>query len=142
MTGWHFVNSTIRTSMFFSPQYQHLIVFFRALKFSIFSFVLRSYFDSWKGMSNIILTFLICLIFAECERDFRQFPYHQKWMSCWIIQASFSHVLYQRHYLSGFLSYVQRLSIILDYFSPNKFWFHSINTIWHYLCHFHYWYFI
>lgn len=54
-----------------------------------FSFILSRFFDAWKGLVNIVLTFLICLIFAEYESDLRQFSYHIKWMSCWIMKASF-----------------------------------------------------
>lgn len=86
----------------FSPHHR-LIVLFIALNFANLSFILSSCFDAWKGLPNVVLTFLICLIFADYEKGF-QAIYCLKWMSCWIMQASFSHVLYQRLHLSVFSS--------------------------------------
>lgn len=114
------------------PEHHHLIVFFIALNFAgfFFSFFRRSYFDARKGLSNVILTFLMCLIFVECGRDFRQFSYRQKWMSCWITQASFCHILYQRLHLSFFFA-LKFKGYILNFFFPWKLLFYNINAIWH-----------
>lgn len=102
---------------FFIPKHHRLIVFFIALNFANLSFILRSYFDAWKGLPNVVLTFLMCLIFAEYERDFRQFSYRLKWMSSWIMQASFSPVSYQPLHLSAFFPPTSSNTIIWDLFS-------------------------
>lgn len=117
--SWHFMPAWL--PIISPPSHHHLIMFFIALNFANLSFILRSYFDAWKGLPNAILTFLICLIFAEYKRDFRQFSNRLKWMSCWIMPASFSRVLYQQPHLSGFFFFPKFKDCLL-------FWFLSLRS--------------
>lgn len=107
-------------------------------------FILSGYFDVWKGLPNVTLTFLMYLIFAEYERDFRQVSYYLKWISCWIMQASFSYISTTSPF-SLFYLYLSS-NIIIWGSSPKKLWFCSIlvcdpecvTTIqWYFLCEFH-----